>query len=300
MPANPLLLPEILIRLAHLVPCWGTRSITELQNMNARPDDKYWFLPKELLACSSVCRLWYSIFYRQLWIVYDGEIMSPLSFSVGRQVRPFTYSIPEEILIAQSPNFRILSRFNGRLPWSNNASLQCRHLIDLTLYQNCPRSCHLVQTNGATLRRLSWHGNVPYSGMLSDLEGYSMSTLKNLECLVLAQWDVSENRLIPVLEQNQRTLQEMDLKFLQGLDSLPEGLKMERMRALTLDGEWDENEAVIDLIQACPKLEKLTLEWSLAEGGGAELDQLRAHLLDRQLPLKEEERTGGGSIVFAL
>ena len=300
MPTNPLLLPEILIRLAHFVPGWVPLDTTGQQIFHALPDDQYQFSPKDLLACASVCRHWYPIFYSQLWIVYDGEIMSPSS-SFGRQVRSLSYPVPEEIVMAQSPHFRILTRYNNRVPspLSNSATLQCQHLIDLTLHRTCPRSCHLVQTNGATLRRLAWHGNVPYSGMLSDLESYSMTSLTRLERLVLTQWDVSENRLIPTLEQNQGSLQEMVLTFLQGLDSVPEGLKMERMRELTLDGEWDENDALMDLIRACPKLEKLTLEVTLAEGVGAELDQLKAHLLDRQPPLKQAEERGG-SIVFVL
>ncbi|KAF9983529.1 hypothetical protein BGZ65_001693 [Modicella reniformis] len=241
---NPLLLPEILHRVSDYVPCWKNQG-------GAFADCQ--FDPYDIIACSFVSRTWYNIFYPTLWTIYDGRAMARVSSrkklnsnssnnannNNNTNNNLFT-AVPEELLIAQSSRFRIFinnrpTRYNIFKPATAAAAgFQCRCLIDLTLYDTNPHSLHLLKSNVGGLKRLTWCGSIPFSGMLSDLEADVLLTLGGavkvgrekgggggrLEALTLQQWDVSEGRLIRVLRQNARTLVHLTLKGIQGLDSL--------------------------------------------------------------------------------
>ncbi|KAG0048932.1 hypothetical protein BGZ83_006198 [Gryganskiella cystojenkinii] len=302
---NPLLLPEILVRLSCYVPSWAPIS------SRPRTDDDYEFTPRDLLSCSLVCHLWYSVFYPELWIVYDGEIMSPSTASMYQR-RPHHFPVPEELLFAQSAHFRIFTRYTGRIPsYSTSSRFQCRELVDLTLHGTSPQSSLLIQMSSWTLKRLTWMGAIPYSGMLSTLETYYTADLARLESLTLYQWDLSEQALIPILDKNRGTLQKLVLKSVQGLDCIPDGLELRELKELTLEGEWGENTCLGELVKRCPALERLNLEGYLAQSSAAvdgrvmeepELAKIRAHLLGRQPPLKEQPISYGAadSMTFAI
>ncbi|KAF9113113.1 hypothetical protein BGX27_002178 [Mortierella sp. AM989] len=302
---NPLYLPEILEHISGFVPAWSFSLF----------NDSYLFTPLDLLACSLVSRTWYCIFYPHLWKIYDSE-----SMSFSRQTSRGYYLVPEQLLIAQSPNFRILTNFIPRF----SGILQCRQLVDLTLHRTCPRSLHLVRTN-PSLKRLTWFGAVPYSGVLSVLESDSMSNLVCLEDLSLHQWDVSAGKLFPILQRNCMTLKRLTLKFIQGFDTIidstaeydmqdgkcekesiyskarmtmttpPPPLVLEQLKELTIDYEWPENLALLDLItKCCPKLEKLSLSEAIVDDTTM-MAQLEDRLKETHPLLQKCHRQGGAS-----
>ncbi|KAF9356595.1 hypothetical protein BGX26_005054 [Mortierella sp. AD094] len=229
------------------------------------------------------------------------------------------FLVPEELLIAQSPNFRIITNFIPRF----SGILQCRQLKDLTLHRACPRSLHLVNTNPA-LKRLNWFGPIPYSGFLSDLESDSMSNLVCLEELSLQQWDVSARKLVPILRRNCKTLKKLSLKLIQGLDAIidstsvsdlevqdiskseeensvafeqSEGvttfqapLVLEQLEELTVDCEWPENLGLLDLItKCCPRLKALHLSETLVDDK-AIMNRFEDRLKESRPLLRKEER----------
>ncbi|KAK3822954.1 MAG: hypothetical protein J3Q66DRAFT_366175 [Benniella sp.] len=238
MITNPLLIPEILDRVSDFVPSWKFVSCY-------RTLSEFEFYPHDTLACALVCRTWYSIFYPTLWSVYDGRAMSRIPPSPRRHAsqdkdtssnsssRNISFaSVPKDLLTLQSPRFRIFID-NGPRQISDIASFQCRQLMDLTLYGSFPRSRHLLSMN-PHLKKLTWYGEVPFSGMLSDLDIDALLSLAKrngriqvrgkkgmgLEELHLNQWDVSEGRLIRVLQWLSKGLVRLTLKNIQGLDSL--------------------------------------------------------------------------------
>ncbi|KAF9363842.1 hypothetical protein BGX34_003175 [Mortierella sp. NVP85] len=182
MTTNPLLIPEILDRVSDFVPSWKHAS----QDNDASNSSRN------------------------------------ISFA----------SVPKDLLTLQSPRFRIFVD-NGPRQISDIASFQCRQLMDLTLYGSFPRSRHLLSMN-PHLKKLTWYGEVPFSGMLSDLDVDALLALAKrngrvqvrgregmgLEELHLNQWDVSEGRLIRVLQRLSKGLARLTLKNIQGLDSL--------------------------------------------------------------------------------
>ncbi|KAG0363684.1 hypothetical protein BGZ54_008071 [Gamsiella multidivaricata] len=148
--------------------------------------------------------------------------------------------------------------------------------------------------------------------MLSDLETAAMQDLDALEELTLQQWDVSKGRLVQVLKRNRRSLVRLNLRGIQGFDSLydenkdsqselssqeetrlskgyqkhgnerneqdREVLVMDHLKELTVDCEWVENRALLDFVtQCCPNLERLRLSYDLAHDTSM-MDKLDAKL----------------------
>lgn len=254
---NPLLLPEILGRVSDFVSTWDVVS------SYGTPSD-YEFYPHDIIACSLVSRTWYNVFYPTLWIVHDGCAMSrvPLSKRLVQDVvntnntniNSYNYntsfaSVPEDVLIAQSPRFRIFVDGGSRCT-NNITSFKCRQLIDLTLYGACPRAAYLLSMN-PDLKRLTWNGAVPFSGMRSELETDTLMALKRgkgkgLESLTLKQWDVSEGRLLRVLQWTCKSLVRLTLKSIQGLDSIT---LIQDEQAITCGGDVLEAEDAGDMEQ---------------------------------------------------
>ncbi|KAG0293219.1 hypothetical protein BGZ96_003160 [Linnemannia gamsii] len=283
---HPLLLPEILSRVSLSIPAWEPVTDTEY---NGDDDDRFSnsnsnsprsrFSPSNLIACSKVCQTWYSIFYPALWTIYDGHVMSSFlrpnssptvcyshdgsstttttttTVAAGSTIRRASgpYSIPDTIILAQGPHIQILLNDHRRL--FGHLHYELPKLVDLTLYGNSPGFVHLVRSHGSQLKRLKWIGNVPFSGMLSDLELDCLATLTTVEELWLGQWDVSARELvyendagcdgggaeeeegeegrrmrrrrglIEVLAQTcSKTLRRLTLQNIQGLDDLPPDL----------------------------------------------------------------------------
>lgn len=99
--------------------------------------------------------------------------------------------------------------------------------MDLTLYGSVPRSRHLLTLN-PHLKKLTWYGEVPFSGVVSELQVNALLALseskgekdKGLEELCLRQWDVSEGQLVRILQGWSKSLVRLTLKHIQGLDDL--------------------------------------------------------------------------------
>ncbi|KAG0064306.1 hypothetical protein BGZ89_009218 [Linnemannia elongata] len=264
---HPLLLPEILSRVSLAIPAWELILDNENNNNNNDINDRfsdstpprYRFTPTTLIACSKVCRAWYSIFYPALWTLYDGHIMSPFRSSPSACYssdefltttttgatgsRRTTYSIPDDTILANSDHIQTILNDHRRL--FGRRHYECPKLTDITLYGTSPGLVHLVRSHGSQLRRLKWVGNVPFSGMLEDIELDCLETLTRVEELVLVQWDVSAREtcedssegdgcweegktkrrgkgLIEVLAQTcSKTLRRLTLQHVQGLDDLP-------------------------------------------------------------------------------
>ncbi|KAI8603764.1 hypothetical protein EDD21DRAFT_422967 [Dissophora ornata] len=301
---HPLLLPEILGRISIYVPAW-----TPYHHSDNRIS--YYYHPQDLVACSLVSRTWYHIFYHQLWTVFDGEAMSgKLAHGNDRDANKTPVVVPEELLMAHSPRFLIFTNYNGRI----GGIFQCRQLIDLTLHRACPRALHLVRMNPG-LKRLTWYGAIPYSGQLSDLESYALSCLDQLKELTLEQWDVSKGRLLQTLRKNSNSLVKLTLRRIQGLDILTEemdehiedrttgktsdddaekkgqGLVLGQLVELTVDCEWAENRALLDLItRCCPNIERLQLSDELVSDTWM-MSQLEPALAETHPMLKRVDST---------
>lgn len=159
--------------------------------------------------------------------------------------RRTTYFVPDETILANSDHIQTLLNDHRRL--FGRRHYECPKLTDITIYGTSPGLVHLVRSHGSQLRRLKWVGNVPYSGMLEDLEVGCLETLTRVEELVLVQWDVSAKEncegidddgcreegktvkrgkgLIEVLAQTcSKTLRRLTLQHVQGLDDLPPDL----------------------------------------------------------------------------
>ncbi|KAK3846438.1 MAG: hypothetical protein J3R72DRAFT_240813 [Linnemannia gamsii] len=294
---HPLLLPEILARVCLAIPAWESISATnnkissstyDMGPYTHSPSPQYRFTPKTLIAASKVCRTWYSIFHPALWTVYDGYAMSPRSFPSSTSssssndmertpgsgaTEQHQLCVPDDLILAQSDHIRILLNDHRRL--FGRRRYECPHLIDLTLHGDCPGFTHLVRSHSSQLKRLKWYGNVPYSGMLSDLEMDCVEGLTKVEELVLAQWDISPREfyddvdegddddgmeveggmdnshlmkkreritrrgkgLIEVLAHTcSRTLRCLTLQRVQGLDDLPADLNPEFSSTITDGG----------------------------------------------------------------
>lgn len=277
---HPLLLPEILSRVSLAIPAW--EPMLDNENNNNGDGDRfsdsspprYRFTPTTLIACSKVCRAWYSIFYPALWTIYDGHIMSPLRSSSSAcyspdesittttpgatESRKTTYFVPDETILANSDHIQTLLNDHRRL--FGRRDYECPKLTDITIYGTSPGLVHLVRSHGSQLRRLKWVGNVPYSGMLEDLELRCLETLTRVEELVLVQWDVSVREncegiddsgcleegkamrrgkgLIEVLAQTcSKTLRRLTLQHVQGLDELP--LDLDRLSSVPDNNDMD-------------------------------------------------------------
>ncbi|KAF9092725.1 hypothetical protein BGX29_010325 [Mortierella sp. GBA35] len=155
-----------------------------------------------------------------------------------------TYAVPDDLILAQSDHIRILT--NDHRCLFGRRTFECPHLIDLTIYGDSSGLVRLVRSHPG-LKRLTWYGNVPYSGMLSDLEVDCFSELRALQSLTLSQWDISTRQLpraqheeegegcqgsdveeergrglIEVLAKAcSKTLRRLTLRHIQGLDDLP-------------------------------------------------------------------------------
>ncbi|KAF9150509.1 hypothetical protein BG015_007694 [Linnemannia schmuckeri] len=222
---HPLLLPEILSRIGLAIPAWEPIIDTEnntssnhdhVDQFSNSPSTRYRFTPTTLIVCSKVCRTWFSIFYPDLWTVYDGYAMSPLLRSSSSSSSSAcnshdesstitttittrsrrTYWIPDDVVLANSDHIQILLNDHRRL--FGRRRYECSKLVDLTIFGSSPGLAHLVRSHGSQLRRLKWVGNVPYSGMLEALDLECLATLTRVEELVLAQWDVSPRELYDV------------------------------------------------------------------------------------------------------
>ncbi|KAG0305403.1 hypothetical protein BGZ97_001121 [Linnemannia gamsii] len=281
---HPLLLPEILSRVSLSIPAW--ECITNTDYNDDDDDDRfsnsksphYRFSPSNLISCSKVCRTWYSIFYPALWTIYDGYAMSPVLRTISSSSVSYsydkssttptttqavsaikgtlgTYWVPDAIILAQSTHIQIL--LNDHRHLFGRLHYELPKLVDLTIYGDNPGFVHLIRSHGPQLKRLKWVGNVPFSGMLSDLELDCLATLTAVEELWLGQWDVSAKEvvyddeadgndggedgeeeeeeeedgkrkkrrgLIEVLVQTcSETLRRLTLQNIQGLDDLPPG-----------------------------------------------------------------------------
>ncbi|KAF9934656.1 hypothetical protein FBU30_000980 [Linnemannia zychae] len=260
---------------------------------------QYRFIPQTLVNCSKVCRVWYSIFYPALWTVYDGNAISSLDTSSA-------FCIPDDLVLAQSYNIRILLNDHRRL--FGRRQYECPHLVDLTVYGSSPGTSYLIKSHGSQLKRLRWYGNMPFSGMMDVLDMTCIANLTNLEELMLIQWDVSssdsglsdENDADDKIEfvNLENKNENKDINRIQGFDDFPEDfltfsnskqqhLVLERLEELMIDAEWIENKALvyfltgrhISLGNICPRPRRLDL------GSGLLEDEDMIARLDETLPL---------------
>ncbi|KAG0222380.1 hypothetical protein BGX31_009175, partial [Mortierella sp. GBA43] len=223
----------ILQRISDFVPAWQ-----HIPNSHSPPD--FEFIPHHILACSLVCRTWYSIFYPALWTVYDGHAMSNVrphlptpSPSSSASSKHDDYdiwwtSVPKHLLISQSPRFRIFFDPGSRHA-SNVLSFQCRQLVDMSLHGSCTTARHLLSMN-PRLKRLAWSGPTPYLGELSPLDTNALMLLEpgqgcQLESLMLRNWDVSDGRLLRGLSWVSKSLVRLTLRDIQGLDNVDHGVR---------------------------------------------------------------------------
>ncbi|KAG9064654.1 hypothetical protein KI688_002912 [Linnemannia hyalina] len=297
---HPLLLPEILFRVSLAIPAW--EPILNENNNNSddnrfsdSPPPLYHFTPTTLIACSKVCRTWYSIFYPALWTIYDGHTMSPLrsspsacyspdeslptSTTGATESRRRTYFIPDDTILANSDHIQTLLNDHRRL--FGRRHYECPRLTDITIYGTSPGLVHLVRSHGSQLRRLKWVGNVPYSGMLEDLDVECLETLTRVEELVLVH-----NTVVGDSSKGGGG----------GGRGGGGGVVLEQLEDLAVDAEWAENKALIyfligqpstptapsndnTLTNFCPRLKRLGL------GAGLLDDPEMMARLEKVLPL---------------
>ncbi|KAG0072716.1 hypothetical protein BGZ90_011829 [Linnemannia elongata] len=189
-PVHPLELPEIIQRLGHFLPLWS-------QEKHQDSPARIVFMPKTLIACLLVSKLWHHTLFPLLWTDYDAEGME---------------HIPIGILKNYSTHFRTFCVQRGRtlLPF-----VDCTKLVQLTLNCNTTDigdSRELVRSNPG-LKSLEWNG----PSKLPFLPCNEFASLTRLERLTLTLWDVSEGRLGKALRPLAGSIKELEIGWLIGL-----------------------------------------------------------------------------------
>ncbi|KAF9082904.1 hypothetical protein BGX29_003508 [Mortierella sp. GBA35] len=155
MDIHPLILPpEIILAIGKSIPLWIWEQV--------RDEIHQVFTPKDLVALSSVNRLFYSVLTPLLWATYHEPTYKPHDPNL-LAFRPsaYFYSPPAlDVVSKNSPYFRSLDLSNHESRYFRKPELlklKCTHLQELQLSPNVslPLARKLIKDNPG-LRMLDW------------------------------------------------------------------------------------------------------------------------------------------------
>ncbi|KAF9125653.1 hypothetical protein BGW39_007235 [Mortierella sp. 14UC] len=261
---NPLLLPEVLDRVAYFVhSCNG---------------DYYDYEPSVMLPCLLVCRLWHDCFLPHLYDIFiSGETDDGAPFySHIRHLRTFVAlgSLSEE-----------------ELPYNSKTGPLPSQLTTLRVHQDAQDMLDLLLANaGSQLRTLTWMSSKFLLEMPSPMVK-AIASLSGLVSLELDNWKICRSDLLDVLAACSSTLEMLSLRLIAGYGDAPfiassistdcssttttitamscssiasstttiQPPRMERLSELRLVLDWHQSPAAVHLIQLCPSLRSLYL-----------------------------------------
>lgn len=266
---NPLLLPEVLDRVAHFVySC----------------DDDYWdYHPEVFLPCILVCRFWHDCFLPHLYSTFiSGQTDD------GSPYHPHTHHLRTFVM------FRPVS--DKELPYKVDGSSRATppsQLTTLRVHQNAEAMLGLLSANaGSSLRVLTWTAS-KFLVEMPPAMVKSMAMLSGLVSLELDSWKIDRSDLLTILAACSSTLEMLSLRLISGYGDTPflplgssidstsasvvtptrdlstllsslsilpsQPPRMKRLSELRLVLDWHQSPAAVHLVQLCPVLQSLYL-----------------------------------------
>ncbi|KAF9123553.1 hypothetical protein BGX30_001406 [Mortierella sp. GBA39] len=262
---NPLLLPEVLDRVAHFVySC----------------DDDYWdYHPEVFLPCLLVCRFWHDCFLPHLYSTFiSGQTDD------GSPYHPHTHHLRTFIMFRPISDKELPYKVDGSsraTPPSQLTTLRVRHGAEAML--------DLLSANaGSSLRVLTWTAS-KFLVEMPPAMVKAMAMLSGLVSLELDSWKIDRADLLAILTTCSSTLKMLSLRLISGygdapflpLDSTPASAvtptrdlstslsslsilpsqppTMKRLLELRLVLDWHQSPAAVHLVQLCPALQSLYL-----------------------------------------
>ncbi|KAG0289650.1 hypothetical protein BGZ96_006844 [Linnemannia gamsii] len=243
---NPLEIPEILTKIAHILPLW----VQVTSKYTGTPETT--FEPKTLLICMRVSKLWYQVMLPVFWHTYNGVYYSKAPLSTIHRF---------------SPHFRVFRSYLG-----HEGPYQCTGLVDLNMSQHCKTSfgngvdvetqCSLVASN-RDLKKLYWHGPSDHVPM----DANSLTGLRRINDLMILCWLGSNGLLSNVLQSISGTVTRLGLYSIHGVaegdlmvdsgNGTKEQLILPRVVKLAYRINHKESKGFEDLVRCCPNLKKL-------------------------------------------
>ncbi|GJJ74609.1 hypothetical protein EMPS_06967 [Entomortierella parvispora] len=268
---SPLDFPEILLNIGLCIPLWS-RDDPRLQVMKFRPPfpKKFKMHPQDLVACTSVNRMWRCTLLPLLWAVYEDLEMKKWVPPTGpRKTRSWygslsfnNWDIPADILEAQSIHFKYVALYR---PWPPG-TLKATKIRDLTTTSD------VLQANMDLLRsnpQLSVLNLKCCSGLDFDTRYPAFESVTSLKSLQMSYVIIRDPTRFVRFLNNNYGLEELMLSRMEGLVVF-EGC--ERLKVVQWPREpW-----------SCLQLEKINL-------GGFVFPHDVSSLNDRNLDLDEGE-----------
>ncbi|KAF9152608.1 hypothetical protein BG015_005005 [Linnemannia schmuckeri] len=266
---NPLLLPEVLDRVAHFVySC----------------DEDYWdYHPEVFLPCILVCRFWHDCFLPHLYSTFiSGQTDD------GSPYHPHIHHLRTFVM------FRPVS--DKELPYNVGGSPTASppgQLTTLRVHQHAEAMLALLSANtGSRLRVLTWTAS-KFLVEMPPAMVESMASLSGLVSLELDSWKIDRVDLLAILAACSSTLEMLSLRLISGygdtpflplessIDSISTTTptqassllslsslsiqsslslpRMQRLSELRLVLDWHQSPAAVHLVQLCPSLRSLYL-----------------------------------------
>ncbi|KAG0250806.1 hypothetical protein BG011_008071 [Mortierella polycephala] len=176
-PKNPLVLPEILMRVSIFIPLW-------VKDNHDPNDPKTYFEPKDLLSCCLVSRLWRQEMMPALWHTIDDRTHA---------------HFPEAVLRKYASHIRIISVMNAFQPpqWLLGPSEVMVRIDELDVIWSSNLAVRLIRINPSLqkLVLIGTRGTLNISVMIEAL-----STLTSLVELRLSFFTVAGPNLLAVLK----------------------------------------------------------------------------------------------------
>ncbi|KAF9903729.1 hypothetical protein EC991_003423, partial [Linnemannia zychae] len=238
-------LPEVLYRVGQFLPLWTHQDEEE-------PDELYYvFLPRTIVTCLRVSKLWHRTLLPILWHTYSAGPM---------------WMVPLSVLKRNSVHFKIL-----RALLFEPDVFQCTSLVDLAIPQQLleiDAQRQLVRTNPG-LRILRWHG--PHKKVLIEADDFVHLT--KIHTLELAHWEGSGGALGRVLGAVAGSLVNLELGWIQEManrgltadtSSIPqnktnEGLILGHLESFTSVNRQTGGLDPTEFIHCCPNLKSCDL-----------------------------------------
>ncbi|KAK5808555.1 hypothetical protein F5H01DRAFT_352341 [Linnemannia elongata] len=266
---NPLLLPEVLDRVAHFVySC----------------DEDYWdYHPEVFLPCLLVCRFWHDCFLPHLYSTFiSGQTDD------GSPYHPHTHHLRTFVMFRPVPD--------KELPYKVEDASRTTppgQLTTLRVHQNAEAMLDLLSANaGSSLRVLTWTAS-KFLVEMPPAMIKSMTMLSGLVSLELDSWKIDRADLLAILAACSSTLEMLSLRLISGYGESPflplgssfdltpasavtptrdlsmsmsslsilpsQPPRMKRLSELRLVLDWHQSPAAVHLVQLCPALKSLYL-----------------------------------------
>ncbi|KAF9347481.1 hypothetical protein BGX26_001032 [Mortierella sp. AD094] len=256
-PVNPLDIPEILHRIGQFLPLWI------YSDHGYKPQ----FVPKTLVRCASVSRHWHNVMSPILWYLYDDTLMN---------------TVPREVVHRNAHFIKVL---NHRHIYGG-AGYHCRNLAQLSTAPWVVGVEDQIKQN-TRLERFSWHTHSYYltirqsvydalAGVRAGFNNSNTSGLSVLRILEFEGCQLDPRQLFPLLENHLSGLQILilhDVAFVSEesirADTTGELSKVvwnpkaqfTQIREVRIGrGIPRGGGPLIDILNRCPKLERLVLE----------------------------------------